>query len=50
MENLHDSFILSRELHLLTNEYNTAPADIKNFIMEDIKLLKTAISLLLGEL
>ncbi|GKV64036.1 MULTISPECIES: hypothetical protein [Sporosarcina] len=50
MNNIKESFILSRELQLLTDEYNTAPADIKSIILEDIKLLTSAIALLLGEL
>ncbi|WP_162805809.1 hypothetical protein [Sporosarcina sp. PTS2304] len=41
-----EDLIFNRELELLTDEYDTAPADIKNFILEDIQLLESAISLL----
>lgn len=49
MTNCQESFIFNRELKLLTDEYQTAPADVKSFILKDIQLLKTAISLLQGD-
>ncbi|WP_158232048.1 hypothetical protein [Sporosarcina sp. P16b] len=46
MTNYKESSIFIRELELLSDEYDTAPADIKTFILEDIQLLVSAISLL----
>lgn len=46
MTNFTEDLIFNRELELLTDEYETAPADIKTFILKDIQLLESAISLL----
>lgn len=49
MTNCQESSIFNRELQLLHDEYYTAPADLKSFILKDILLLQEAISLLQGD-
>lgn len=46
MTNYQESSIFIRELELLSDEYYTAPDDIKSYILQDIELLESAISLL----
>ncbi|MDV6379144.1 hypothetical protein ORD22_13055 [Sporosarcina sp. GW1-11] len=49
MTNFTEDLLFTRELELLTDEYDTAPADIKTFILKDIQLLESAISLLAND-
>lgn len=49
MTDFQEDFILSRELQLLTDEYHSAPVQIKNWILQDILLLQAAITLLNGD-
>lgn len=50
MTNYTEDLIFIRELQLLTDEYETAPADIKTFILNDIQLLENAIHLLQNDM
>ncbi|WP_158232502.1 hypothetical protein [Sporosarcina sp. P13] len=49
MTNFTEYLLFNRELELLVNEYDIAPADIKTFILKDIQLLELAISLLAND-